>query len=93
MFRSVTQKSNPILLPPLLLTVGLLLFGFGVLVISIDAMHMRPDEQLTYQNMRFDFFESMTVLITRNNQAPLWWIQIWAWQRTAGMTEFAASKF
>ncbi|MEM9952362.1 MAG: glycosyltransferase family 39 protein [Chloroflexota bacterium] len=89
MFRSVTQKSNPILLPPLLLTVGLLLFGFGVLVIGIDAMHMRPDEQLTYQNMRFDFFESMTVLITRNNQAPLWWIQIWAWQRTAGMTEFA----
>lgn len=83
------QDSKPVHTLPLLFTVGVLLFGFGVLVFGIDAMHMRPDEQLTYGNMRFGFFASIIELVTRNNQAPLWWIQIWGWQRTAGMTEFA----
>ena len=76
------QNPDRIAFLPLLLTVGVLLFGFGVLIFGIEAMHMRPDEQLTYQNMRFGFFASIIELFTRNNQAPLWWIQIWGWQHS-----------
>lgn len=71
------------------MTVALLLFGYIILVIGIDSMHMRPDEELTFRNMSFDFETSMIRLATRNNQAPLWWIQVWGWQGSAGITEFA----
>ncbi len=83
------DKSSTSNLAPLLLTTGLLLFGFMILVIGIDSMHMRPDEELTFRNMSLSFVDSMVKLATRNNQAPLWWMQIWGWQRTAGLTEFA----
>ena len=82
-------KNHITALAPLLLTTGLLLFGFMILVIGIESMHMRPDEELTFRNMSLSFPDSMIRLATRNNQAPLWWIQIWGWQRTAGTTEFA----
>ncbi|MGB7341888.1 MAG: glycosyltransferase family 39 protein [Phototrophicaceae bacterium] len=74
---------------PLLLTTFLLLFGFMILVIGIDAMHMRPDEELTFRNMSLSFTNSIVRLAQRNNQAPLWWIQIWTWQRLVGLSEFA----
>lgn len=76
-------------LRPLLLTSLLLLIGAGVLVFGTAAMHMRPDEHLTFQNMQYSFSESMLRLATRNNQAPLWWINTWAWQRIAGTSEYA----
>jgi len=85
---SSTVHQNPSL-KLLLITVALLFFGFVILVIGIDSMHMRPDEELTFRNMSFDFETSMIRLATRNNQAPLWWIQVWGWQRIAGTTEFA----
>src|SRR5687767_7234930 len=74
---------------PLLVTVALLFLAFLVMILGIDAMHMHEDEELSYRNMIYDFPTSMIRLATRNNQAPLWWIQIWAWQRTAGTSEFA----
>lgn len=89
MLNNNPKKQSTIALAPLLITTGLLLFGFIVLVVGIDSMHMRPDEELTFRNMALSFNDSMVRLATRNNQAPLWWIQIWAWQRTAGLTEFA----
>ncbi|MCA9914754.1 MAG: glycosyltransferase family 39 protein, partial [Anaerolineae bacterium] len=73
----------------LLFTVVLLLLGAGILIFGTDAMHMRPDEQLTFQNMQYSFSESMIRLATRNNQAPLWWINTWVWQRLAGTSEYA----
>lgn len=81
------QKISPLL--PLLLTTFLLFVGFAILVWGIDSMHMRPDEELTFRNMSFSFHDSVLRLGTRNNQAPLWWIQVWAWQRLAGTSEFA----
>jgi hypothetical protein len=72
-----------------MLTVLLLLFGYVVLLFGIDAMHMRPDEYLTFRNMQWGFQESMVELATRNNQAPLWWMNSWVWQQIAGKTEFA----
>lgn len=72
-----------------LLTVLLLLIGTAVLIFGMDAMHMRPDEHLTFQNMQYSFSESMIRLATRNNQAPLWWINTWVWQRLAGTSEYA----
>jgi len=71
------------------ITALLLLFGFALLIKGIDAMHMRPDEHLTFANMRFDFAQSMHRLVTRNNQAPIWWMNIWLWQRLVGTSEFA----
>jgi hypothetical protein len=71
------------------LTVALLLGGWAVLLFGIEVMHMRPDEQLTFFNMQFTFAASMERLATANNQAPLWWMNTWAWQRLAGTTEFA----
>lgn len=81
------KSRSPLL--PLLITVALLLLAFLVMMLGIDAMQMHADEELSYRNMIYDFPTSMIRLATRNNQAPLWWIQIWAWQRTAGMSEFA----
>lgn len=85
----IAGKQSYTRLRPLLVSAGLLLFAFAILMIGIDAMHMRPDEELTFRNMSLSFVDSMQQLATRNNQAPLWWIQIWAWQRTAGLSEFA----
>lgn len=86
-FRLNQQKITPLL--PLLLTTVLLLFGFAIWLVGIDSMHMRPDEELTFRNMSFSFYDSMMRLVTRNNQAPLWWIQVWTWQRLTGTSEFA----
>ncbi len=80
---------KPAKLAPLLLTTALLFFGFMVLVLGIDTMHMRPDEELTFRNMSLSFVDSMVQLAQGNNQAPLWWIQVWVWQRLGGLSEFA----
>ncbi len=72
-----------------LLTMLLLLLGYAVLLLGIDAMHMRPDEYLTFRNMQWGFRESIVELATRNNQAPLWWMNSWFWQQIAGKSEFA----
>lgn len=86
---TATHFRRPSNLASLLLTTTLLFLGFVVLVFGIDAMHMRPDEELTFRNMSLSFVDSMVRLAQGNNQAPLWWIQIWAWQRLAGLSEFA----
>jgi hypothetical protein len=83
------QSKQPIPLAALFITVALLLLAYFIMVLGIDAMQMHADEELSYRNMAYDFPTSMLRLATRNNQAPLWWIQIWAWQRTAGLSEFA----
>lgn len=82
------SKKESTILPTLLITTGLLFFAFIVLVLGIDSMHMRGDENLTFSNMRWGFFESMHVLFNYNNQAPLWWMNTWIWQRIAGDTEW-----
>jgi hypothetical protein len=84
---SASKRSTPLV--PLLTTVALLLLAYIIMMLGIDAMQMHADEELSYRNMSFDFSSSMIRLATRNNQAPLWWIQIWAWQRSAGLSEFA----
>lgn len=86
---TATPSRKPIHLAPLLLTTALLFFGFVVLVLGIDTMHMRFDEELTFRNMSLSFVDSMVKLAQGNNQAPLWWIQVWAWQRLGGLSEFA----
>jgi hypothetical protein len=83
------QAKQPIPLAALFITVALLLIAYFIMVLGIDAMQMHADEELSYRNMAYDFPTSMFRLATRNNQAPLWWIQIWAWQRSAGLSEFA----
>ncbi len=83
------ERRNPAQLRNLLLTTLLLLVAAAVLILGTNALHMRPDEHLTFQNMQYSFDESMTRLATRNNQAPLWWINTWVWQRVAGTTEYA----
>jgi hypothetical protein len=72
-----------------LITTSLILWGFAVLIMGMETMHLRPDEFLTIGNMRYSFYESMLRLATRNNQAHLWWITMWVWQRLAGVSEFA----
>jgi hypothetical protein len=71
-----------------LITICFILFGFAVLVFGMELMNMRPDEFLTIGNLRYSFSESMLRLATRNNQAHLWWITMWFWQRIAGISEF-----
>ena len=71
-----------------LATVCFILFGFAVLLSGMELMNMRPDEFLTIGNLRYNFSESMLRLATRNNQAHLWWITMWFWQRLAGISEF-----
>lgn len=72
----------------LLLTTLALLFGALMLGVSMDSMHMRPDEYLTLTNMEGSFEAAMTRLATLNNQAPLWWINSWVWQQGIGTEEF-----
>jgi hypothetical protein len=72
-----------------IITSLLILLGFTVLMVGMESMHLRPDEFLTIGNMRYSFHESMLRLATRNNQAHLWWITMWVWQRLAGISEFA----
>jgi hypothetical protein len=81
------QKTSPLL--PLLFTTALLFLGFMILMLGIDTMHMRPDEELSFRNLSYTLHDSMILLITRDDQAPLWWIQFWAWMNTAGTSEFA----
>lgn len=85
----MTTTTSPTKLIHYLITTFFILFGFTVLVIGMELMHLRPDEFLTIGNMRYSFSESMVRLATRNNQAHLWWITMWAWQRTVGVSEFA----
>ncbi|QPC81984.1 glycosyltransferase family 39 protein [Phototrophicus methaneseepsis] len=64
-----------------------LIIAFAVLILGIYRIQLRPDEGFTFTNMQYSFVESMTRLAFRNNQAHLWWMNIWGWQRLVGTHE------
>ncbi|MGJ3239994.1 MAG: glycosyltransferase family 39 protein [Anaerolineae bacterium] len=73
-----------------LISTIILVVGFTSLLLHIDAMHMHPDEFLSFNSTRPAFSDSMRIILTRDIHGPLWFAQFWGWQRLVGTSEFAS---
>lgn len=72
-----SQKRFIQLIIPALILIG----AWAIWAVGIDAMHMRPDEELTFRNTKWTLEESLYQLAFRDNQTPMWRLVIWSWQR------------
>lgn len=73
----------------LLLAVGLLLGSFFILLRTIAALHMQPDETLTYVTTNRSFLDALYFTEFKDVHAPLWFVLAWTWQQFTGLSEFA----
>lgn len=61
-----------------------------ILIVGIDAMHLRADESLVYDYTRNDLRYLVTYLAEQDSHPPLWFSSYWLWRQLAGASEFAA---
>jgi 4-amino-4-deoxy-L-arabinose transferase-like glycosyltransferase len=61
-----------------------------ILIVGIDAMHLRADESLVYDYTRNDLRYLVTYLAEQDSHPPLWFSSYWLWRQIMGESEFAA---
>lgn len=71
-----------------IITSFFLILACSIMLQSIDRMHLRPDEILTFSATETGLASSIYGLSTRDVHAPLWFINIWVWQRLVGTGEY-----
>ena len=60
-----------------------------ILVLGIDSMHLRPDENLVYDFTRNDLAYLVTYLAEQDSHPLLWFSSFWFWRQLVGESEFA----
>ncbi len=70
---------------PWLTAIPLLLLVFGILMhVVIPKMHMRPDENWTYDYMPAPHPVALVEILTHDTHPPLWWLSFWSWLQLTG---------
>lgn len=68
-----------------LAAVPVLLLTFGLLLLYvIPHLHMRPDENWTYDYMPAANPVALVGILTHDTHPPLWWLAFWSWVQTTG---------